>query len=311
MRLALHIPLPELEQQIREQFPSLELIHLPLEGNIPAGTDADILLTIPVATQNLDIVLQQLPSLRWVHVFGTGINNFPLQLMGSKILSCSRGATATAIAEWVMAMILTQAKRLPQSWVSAPPEHWNFADLRSLEQQTLGLVGFGAIGQAIARRALAFDMRVMAKVRNYRPSPMPGVSLVEELDTLLEQSDHLVLALPATPDSDRLLNDAAFAKINKGCHLVNVARADIIDHGALKRALDSERLALASLDVSDPEPLPEGHWLYSHPSVRLSPHISWNSPEAFSKMGQVFLDNLQAYIDGKAMLGVIDPAQGY
>lgn len=311
MRLALHIPLPDVEEQIRTLFPALELIPLPIEGDLPAGVDAELLLTIPIATTNLDQVLTQLSSLRWVHVFGTGVNNFPFAMLGDKQLSCSRGATAVAIAEWVMAMILTRAKDLPGNWVNAPPQMWNFADLQCLQQQTLGIVGFGAIGQAVARRALAFDMRVIAKVRNNRPSPMAGVELLADLNSVLAESDHLLLALPATRDSHHLLNSSTLAHTKPGSHLINVARADVLDHEALKTALDSGQLACASLDVTDPEPLPAGHWLYSHPAVRLSPHISWNSPQAFANMGQVFIDNLTAFLQGEPLQGLVDADLGY
>lgn len=311
MRLALHIPLPDVEEKIRALFPALELIPLPIEGDLPADADADILLTIPVATTNLDKVLTQFSSLKWVHVFGTGVNNFPFELLRNKQLSCSRGATAVAIAEWVMAMILARAKRLPDSWVTEPPATWNFADLQSMQQQTLGIIGFGAIGQAVARRALAFDMRVIAKVRNNRPSPLPGVELLDSLDSVLAESDHLVLALPATQESHHLLDHSRLSKTKPDSHLINVARAGVLDHDALKVVLDSGHLACASIDVTDPEPLPAGHWLYSHPSVRLSPHISWNSPDAFDNMGRVFIDNLRAFLAGKPLQGLVDPGAGY
>ena len=90
------------------------------------------------------------------------------------------------IAEWVLAAMLGFEKRLPQSWLTEPPAQWNFADLGTLENKTLGLIGLGSIGREIARRALAFDMRVIAKVRTQGASVMPGVELVEELDEVLE-----------------------------------------------------------------------------------------------------------------------------
>jgi len=311
MRLALHVPLPELERQIEIQYPDVDLVHIPLVGDVPSDIDADILLTVPIVVDNLKIVMQQLPGLEWIHLFGTGSNGFPFDVLGGRTLTCSRGATATAIAEWVMAMILSMDKCLPQSWISEPTESWNFADLQTLEDKTLGLVGFGTIGQAVAKRALAFDMTVIATVRTHRQSPMPGVKFVKELQTILRESDHLVLALPATGDSHHLLDGAALRQIKRSCHLVNVARADIVDQDALRAVLDEGRMRAASLDVCEPEPLPAGHWLYSHPSVRLSPHISWNSPRAFSNMGAMFLDNLGAFINGRPLNGVVNPTTGY
>jgi phosphoglycerate dehydrogenase-like enzyme len=216
------------------------------------------------------------------------------------------------IAEWTLAMMLSFEKKLPDSWVSSQPDDWFTArELGTLSHRTLGLVGFGAIGQQIAKRALAFDMRVLAKVRTYRESPVAGVELLEDLDELLQQADHLVLALPATPESEQLINARALAQTKKGVHIVNVARASILDQAALQPLLDSGHVAMASLDVVSPEPLPDGHWLYSHPRVRLSPHTSWSSPEVMANMMNSFLMNLQAYAQGEALAGVVDIGAGY
>jgi phosphoglycerate dehydrogenase-like enzyme len=144
----------------------------------------------------------------------------------------------------------------------------------------LGLLGCGAIGQAIARRALAFDMRIVAKVRQHRLSPMAGVELVASLDQVLGEADHLVLALPVTAESRGLLDAEPLALIKPGVHLVSVARSGLIDQDALRPLLDRGHIATASLDVVDPEPLLAGHWLYTHPacvSVPIFPgaHRAW------------------------------------
>jgi len=208
-------------------------------------------------------------------------------------------------------MMLSFEKRLPESWVVAPPADWSRASLGTLEGQTLGLLGFGTIGREIATRALAFDMRIVAKVRRHRPSPLSGVEFVESLDTVLGQADHLVLALPATADSHRLLNASKLAGTRPGVHLVNVARASLLDQEALKALLDSGHVAAASLDVVEPEPPPAGHWLYSHPRVRLSPHISWSGPKVVEKMLAKFLANLRAFTKGEPLEGRVDVDAGY
>jgi phosphoglycerate dehydrogenase-like enzyme len=250
-------------------------------------------------------------GVRWVHAYGTGVDAFPFAALDGRPLSCSRGASAVPIAEWVLAVVLAAEKKLPESWVHAPPEHWSLRDLGGLAGRTLGLVGLGGIGQAVAARALAFDMRVRALRRSPRPSPLPGVGVVSELAALLAEADHLVLAAPATRETRHLLDRAAFARVKRGVHLVNVARGSLVDQDALREALDEGRVALASLDVVDPEPLPAGHWLYTHPRVRLSPHTSWSAPGALDRLLDPFLENLQHYLAGEPLSWLVDVELGY
>src|SRR5207344_198158 len=111
--------------------------------------------------------------------------------------------------------------------------------------------------------------------------------------------DHLVLAVPATPNTQRLLDADAFARVKPGVHLVNTARGALVDQDALRVALDDGRVAMATLDTVDPEPLPAGHWLYSHPKVRLSAHVSWASPSGMARTLEIFVDNLTRYAAGE------------
>lgn len=309
MRLALNFDAAELERAIRVRVPGLTMLKPDAQGNI-AG-DIDALLTSFTGIAPLAELIPKCHGLRWIHVLGTGVDAFPLSLARGKLLTCSRGASAAPIAEWVLGMILAFEKTLPDSWASAPPARWFSAELGLVEGKTLGILGFGAIGQAIARRALAFDMRVIAQVRRPRPSPMPGVELVADQQALLAAADHLVLALPATPETHHLLDATTFAKLKPGAHLINVARANLVDQEALRAALDSGRLARASLDVVEPEPLPAGHWLYGHPRVRLSPHISWCGPGIVDRILGLFLDNLEAFAQGRPLSGAVDVAAGY
>lgn len=309
MRLALNFDALNIEKAIQSQCQDLEIIKIAtLDDNLGK---IDALLTPLVGNVPLNELLPRCQGLRWAHIFGTGADIFPFDLAGDIKVSCSRGASAVGIAEWVLAMLLSFEKQLPQSWVSAPPAQWFMADLGGLEGKTLGLLGFGAIGQAIAQRALAFDMRVVAKARQYRPSAMAGVELSASLDQVLREADHLVLALPATAESRGLLGAERLALTKPGVHLVNVARSGLIDQDALRPLLDRGHIAMASLDVVDPEPLPAGHWLYTHPRVRLSPHISWSAPGMVERMLGVFLRNLEAFAHGRPLEGVVDVMAGY
>ncbi len=195
--------------------------------------------------------------------------------------------------------------------VDAPPEHWNIAGLGTLAGKTIGLVGIGAIGTEVARRAQAFDARVMAFRRTDAGPPLAGIEVVRGLHDMLARADHVVIAAPATARTHRLMDAAAFAAMKPGVHLINVARGTLVDQEALRVALDDGRVARASLDTVDPEPLPEGHWLYSHPGVRLSPHISWSSPDTMPKTIGIFVENLRRFRAGQPLAGLVDPVARY
>jgi phosphoglycerate dehydrogenase-like enzyme len=275
-----------------------------------AGADPthEVLLTMQSDRAELERALGQ--GVRWVHVLATGVDGFAFDLLDGRTMTCSRGASATAIAEWVLAVMLAFEKDLPGQWLHEPPTHWNIARLGTLSHKTLGLIGMGAIGSEVARRANAFDMRVTAVRR--RPQPAPdGVTLLDELDELLAGADHVVVAAPSTPDTRHLIGERAFGAMKPGAHLINIARGALVDQDALRHALDEGTLARASLDVVDPEPLPAGHWLFEHPKVRVSAHVSWSAPSTIATTVGVFVDNVHRYRRGEPLEGVVDPVAGY
>jgi phosphoglycerate dehydrogenase-like enzyme len=293
---------------LRSIVPADETIRVcPSVDSVPA--DAQVLVTLLDEPATICELL--VPSIAWVHVLGAGVDGFPFDALGERPLTCSRGAAAAAIAEWVLAMMLASEKGLPRAWIDAPPPHWNTVSLGTLVGRTVGLVGLGAIGTEVARRAVVFGTEVIALRRTPKPSPLPEVELVTDLHELLGRADHVVIAAPATPETRHLLDSSAFAAMKPGAHLVNVARGSLVDQDALRVALDGGQLALASLDTVDPEPLPEGHWLYSHPRVRLSPHISWSSPATMSNTLSAFADNLARFRAGVALSRLVDPKAQY
>jgi len=289
----------------------VEVVSVPTRGPVPPEVEGEVLLCVPWAGDTVDELLER--GVRWVHVCGTGIDELPLRRLAPGLtLTNSRGASAVPVAEWTLAMMLAFEKRLPESWIDRPPRRWRHdPGLGTLEGRMLALVGLGGIGTATARRALAFGMRVRALRRTERPAPEPGVELAADLSDLVGDADHLVLAAPLTPATERLIDAAALSSVKPGVHLVNVARGRLVDHDALRAALDDGRVACASLDAVDPEPLPAGHWLYAYPRVRLSPHISWGAPGALPAILGAFVDNLRRYLDGLALESVVDPVAGY
>ncbi|KAF1021725.1 MAG: Hydroxypyruvate reductase [Paracidovorax wautersii] len=249
-------------------------------------------------------------ELRWIQLATAGIDFFPDWLFEGPQVTSARGVTADAIAEFALAAIFSAAKRLPDIWIDDPAQ-WALSTLQRVGGTTFGLVGFGAIAQALARRALALGMRVVCVRRGPAPPEVDGVERAQDLASLFAQSDHVVLAAPGTPATQHLVNRALLAQAKPGLHLINVARGSLIDQDALLEALDGGRVALATLDVATPEPLPAGHAFYTHPRVRLSPHTSPISPDTPQRLLAKFVANLERYEAGLALDDVADRARGY
>ena len=284
-----------------------EPVTLGADDSPPAGTG--ILVTMPTDRVSLERTLTD--EIAWVHVLAAGVDGFPFDLVGERVLTCSRGASAGPIAEFVLASMLAFEKDFPAQWVHEPPEVWNMAQLGGLAGRTLGLVGLGAIGTETARRALAFDMKVQALRRSARPSPLEDVELVADLGSLLDEADHVVLVAPATAQTQRLFDASAFQAMKPMTHLVNVSRGSLVDQEALLAALDKGQVAMASLDVVDPEPLLAGHPFFSHPRVHLSTHVSWSSPATGRATLELFAENFRRYRAGEALMGLVDIDAGY
>ena len=285
-----------------------------LERLVPgvAFTDhgsSDVLVALP--TDHDALVRKLTPAIKWIHVLGAGVDGFPLDSVGDRVLTSSRGAAAPAIAEFVLAGMLAFEKQLPERWITEPPAQWNVARLGSLRGKKVGILGLGAIGTEVAQLALAFGARLVALRRTQRTSSLQGVEISARLADVLASADHLVISLPATKHTHHVLGKAAFADMKPGVNLANVSRGTIVDQDALLAALDDGTVARANLDVTDPEPLPAGHPLYSHPRVRLTPHISWSSPDTMRRTIEMFAENLRRYDSGEHLHGLVDLAAGY
>ena len=299
-----------LAERVANAVPEVEILPIPAEGDLPPAVDGEVLLTLPWGSPNLNEVLAR--GVRWVHVLGTGVDGFPVHLLTDQMLTCSRGGSAVPIAEWVLAVMLAFEKRLPEAWIhDVPAERWGRMALGTLHGKTLGLVGLGGIGTAVAERALPFGMRVRACRRTGAPAPIPGVDVVATVAELVSSADHVVIAAPSTAATRHLFDRDVFDGMKPGAHLVNVARGALVDQDALRAALDGGRVATASLDAVEPEPLPAGHWMYGHPRVRLSAHVSWSMPGAPDLLVDRFVDNLRRWRAGGSLTGVVDREAGY
>jgi phosphoglycerate dehydrogenase-like enzyme len=303
-----HLPLTALAGVTRA-VPEVDFTAIPRKGELPPGVAGEVLLTFPRDPGNLRAALAC--GVRWVHTLGTGVDRFPFEWLGDRTLTCSRGASAVPIAEWILAVMLAFEKHLPDAWIEEPPERWSMAELGSLHGKTVALVGLGGIGVAVAERVLPFGARVRALRRTSAASPLPQVTCAPNLEDLLASADHIVLAAPATAETRHLIDRRSLGWVKPGVHLVNISRGSLVDEEALREALDDGRVACASLDVAELEPLPSGHWLYQHKKVRVSPHVSWSMPGAIERLLDSFTLNLQRYLRGEPLCGRVDPELGY
>lgn len=292
---------------VRHDFPDVEIVDFDPDGP-PPGFTADVMFGGWGQWEQLAPWVRTVP---WVQLSGTGVDGLPAELFEGRTVTCARGASGVAISEFVVAAMLAFAKDMPAVWLSEPPKHWNFHRLSTLEHKTLALVGIGGIGTEIAKRVLPFGMRVRAVRRTAAPSPVEGVEVVTDFSDLLPDADHLVLAAPGTARTRHLVDAAALAAVKPGVHLVNIARGSLVDQDALRVALDDGRVAMATLDTVDPEPLPAGHWMYEHPKVRVSAHVSWGTTEHFTGAIAVLVENLHRHVDGRPLRDLVDLSEGY
>lgn len=298
---------------LAEHVADAEIVSLPPGPPAALPREARILLAAPFrkAGGELPAAPRGWPfDLRWVQLVSVGIDFYPPWLFEGPVVTSARGSSAVALAEFALAAIFAAAKRLPEIWIDRA-ERWAPSPLSIVQGQTLGIVGFGSIGQALAPRAQALGLEVLAVRRSNQPIETPGVEQVGDIQSLFARADHVVLAAPATLETHSLVNRALLAHAKPGLHLVNVARGALIDDEALHEALDSGQVALASLDVTHPEPLPDGHPFYAHPRVRLSPHTSVHTPQTRINLAAMFADNLKRFRLGAPLSDVVDLRRGY
>lgn len=300
---------------LRERLPGAEVIDLDLGGlaltRLPSH--ATVLIARPVGLGGP--ALEQRPggwpgALRWVQLSSSGIDAFPRWLFDAEQVTSGKGGNANHVAEFALAAIFSAAKHLPGLWVT--DDKWGLTTLQPIAGSTLGILGFGAIGQNLASKALALGMQVLALGRPEQPlTTVPGVKAARDIHHLFSHADHLVVAAPLTPQTHHLLNRDVLLAARPGLHLINLARGGLLDQHALLEALEQGAIGLATLDVTDPEPLPNGHPLYHHPKVRISPHTSAISADGQLRLVDDFLLNLQRLGQGLPLHNLVDIKRGY
>jgi len=245
-----------------------------------------------------------LQQLRWLHSYSAGVDHWVFQKVRERgvCLTNSSGAAAVPIAHTVLLYLLALSRDL-RGFLAAQQRHaWEPRDIGDLQGQRLGVVGLGPIGIEVARLGLAFGMRVTGVRRAARGDEPCDTWPLDRLDELLPLVDHLVLALPLTPETRHLLDARRLALLRPTATLVNVGRGELVDEAALARALQESRLAGAGLDVFETEPLPPESPLWDHPRVIVTPHSAGTNPGNDERATAIFLDNLRRWRAGEPLL---------
>lgn len=246
-------------------------------------------------------------NLKWVQIASAGIDAFPDWVFEAPLVTTGRGISAEAISEYVLAAIFAHEKKLFDDLLIHWRGSWNKRTLGLVSGKRLGILGFGAIGARTAAKAQALGMQVGAVTRSSGATVHQYGSLAE----MIAYVDHLLLAVPLTDATRQIVNEQALNCARPGLHIINVCRGEVIDDEALLDALDRGQVAAATLDVTAPEPLPDGHPFYTHPSIRLTPHISWTSEDNPARIAAKLHGNLDRFLSGAALEDVVVPGRGY
>ena len=297
-------------EEIKKAFPQVSFVDVSSEEELDQDLIGEIFLVTPTRdTAELPKFLDK--GVKWVHIMAHGVDGLPFEMLGDCVVTCSRGASSVPIAEWAVTMILSHTKKIPESWISKEPENWFLAPLETLSGATVALLGFGSINQEIAKRLEPFGCRIVAVRNGKNEMSQTNVEMIPTPEEAVSEADHVVIGLPLTEKTHHIVNDRLMKLMKPGAHLVNIARGDIVDQEALFENLESGQISRASLDVVTPEPLPEGHWLYTHPRVKLSAHISWASPDFLDQLHDLFSSNLKKWLSGLPLDGLVDIKKGY
>lgn len=288
-----------------QQRPEFEVVVLPKRLSeaelLPVVADA-VAMVVRSETKVTRQVIEAAPKLRVVGRAGVGIDNVDVEAAtqrGVVVMNTPAGNTITT-AELSFAMILSLARKVPQAHATMAAGKWDRKQFQGVELhgKTLGVLGMGRIGGEVAKRAIAFGMRVVAYdpfLTEARAKAM-GVELAGDLDAVYRDADFISVHMPVTDQTRGMLNATAFARMKPGVRIVNCARGEIIVEGDLIAALDSGKVAAAGLDVFIVEPLAADHPFRKHPNIILTPHLGASTEEAQEKCGIEVAEVLTAYL---------------
>ena len=254
-------------------------------------------------------------ALRWVHQPHAGVEGFmyPAFKVSDVTLTNCRGLYGTQIAEHAFALLLSLTRQIPAQLEFMKTKHWERVPCVELAGMTMGILGLGGIGRAIATRARAFDFEVVAADVEPidKPDTVSELYGLDELATFLAQTNILMVCCPSTPETHKLLSHAQFNQMPDGGYIVNVSRGKVVDEDALIAALQSGKLTGAGLDVTYTEPCPPENPLWEQENVILTSHSAGASQHIRRRAMQLFIDNLHRYVAGEPLVNVVDKQKGY
>jgi len=272
---------------------------------VERSIDADIL----VVNKHLidEHILQKLPKLKCICVSATGFNNVDIKSASKRnIPVCNvSGYGSSSVAQQVFALILELLNHVGKynesvkkgEWSNAQDFTYYLSPIIGLEGKTLGIYGFGKIGQKVANIALSFDMKVIATHKHPERDAKPGVQFVS-LENLFSESDIVTLHTPLNPDNEHFVNENLLRKMKPTAFLINTGRGRLINETDLKMALENKWLAGAGLDVLQNEPPPLNHPLFGVDNCIITPHLAWANIDARSRLLQLTAKNVEAFLQG-------------
>lgn len=279
----------------------------PADAIVERIGDADMVLTnkTPISAATLE----HCPDLRYIGVLATGYNVIDLHAATDRgiVVTNIPGYSTQAVAQMTFALILELCHHVQRHSDSVMRGDWNRSEdfcywqhpLTELAGMTLGLVGFGQIGRQVARIAGAFDLRVLAAVRDPEAVSDAGSVELTDLAAVIRQSDIVSLHVPQTEETAGMINTERLAQMKRGAWLINTARGGLIDDASVRAALDSGQLGAYAADVLSTEPMPADHPLSGAPNLLLTPHIAWAPRQTRRRLMQIAADNITAFHEGR------------
>jgi len=302
---------------LSETYPQIEFVHSPDRENVIADIrDADVY----VGWLDRKVFLAA-KKLKWIQSPSSGINYYlaiPELVESDVLLTSARGTHGACLAESVFAMILAFTRQIKNFIVDQQEHDWRQRALRSgmveLTGTTMGIIGFGMVGRAVAKRAQAFDMPIVAvdMFPGDKPEYVNELWGLDHLDELLRMSDYVVVTVPYTEDTHGMIGAEEMAQMKSSALLVGISRGKIIDEGALAQALRTGELAGAALDVFAKEPLPEDSELWDIENLLITPHVAGGTQYEGERVIEILKENLRRFVNGDLPLrNQIDKQQGF
>jgi len=251
------------------------------------------------------------PGVRWVQLPSAGVDSWMEEglIDTERVYTSAAGAYSETVAEHALALMLAGARRLPES---ARATSWEVGWGRSLAGSTVVILGTGGIGRALIRMLEPFGTRTLAVTRSGREVPgATGSYSADQTEKLWPEGDFFVVAAPATGNTEKMIGARELDAMQSHAWVVNVARGSLIDTDALVEALAEGQIGGAALDVTDPEPLPDGHPLWTEPRALITPHTA-NPPDALARaLAEHIEENVSRFKAGEELIAVVDVEAGY